>query len=196
MTSACSDHAQMHWHGAHGAAQWVGPGLRAAACHPRRPPTRDYSPIYQPRSSSRLEPPEEHGHCLRGSTGGWSPDRRACPCSRPGRHPRRGGHPVAPQLSWTILVVSWPSAAPRHRRSLPIGNHCLCFNEVGSLAGGWREAVSMPPSRLQLPTPSPRRKRQGSQPPAISAGHLQKGKVSKGDAGYPLLIVLRADILI
>ena len=131
------------------------PRHRAAAHPPLRPPTRDYSSIFPPQGSSSLEPPKEHGQSSRRSTGGWSPDRRACPLSRPGRHPRRGGHPVALQLSWAILVVAWYLDAPRHRRSLPIGSGCS--NEVGSLAGSWREAVSMPPLRLRLPAPSPAR---------------------------------------
>ena len=160
----------------------------AAAHRLLRPPTRDRSPICPPQGSSSLEPPEEHGHISRRSTGGWSPNRPACSSSRTGRHPRRGGHPVAPQLSWTILVVSWPSAAPRHRRSLPIG--IGCSDEVGSFAGASREAVSMPPPRLQLPAPSPRRT------PGIGENEQlrcplatwRKRKLSKGDAGHPLLM--------
>ena len=53
-----------------------------------------------------------------------------------------------------MMVMSWRLGAPRHRRSLPIGSSCS--DEVGSLAGAWREAVSMPPPRLQLLTLSPR----------------------------------------
>ena len=147
----------MHCHALqlHGVAQWVDPDtaqrLTAYSAHLRA----IARPIYPPQGSSSLEPPEEHGHISRRSTGGWSPDRPACSSSRTGRHPRRGGHPVAPQLSWAILVVSWQLGAFRHRRSLPIG--IGCSDEVGSLAGASREAVSMPPPRLQLPAPSPRR---------------------------------------
>ena len=131
------------------------PTLRSGS--PPTPPTyaRSQPTICPPQGSSSLEPPEEHGHISRISTGGWSHNRSACSSRRTGRHPRRGGHPVAPQLSWTILVVSWQLGASRHRRSLPIG--IGCSDEVGSLAGASREAVSMPPPRLQLPAPSPRR---------------------------------------
>ena len=113
------------------------------------------------------------GHCSRGSSRGWSPELRGCPRSRASRHPRRGGHPVAPQLSWAMLVVSLRLGAPRHRRSLPIGSSCS--DEVGSLAGAWREAVSKPPPRLRLPTPSPRRT------PRIGASsHLRCPLAEKG----------------
>ena len=110
---------------------------------------------------------------------GAGADRRGCPGSQDSRHPRRGGHPVTPQLSWTILVVSWPSAALRHRRSLPIGNGCCDEVQVGSLAGACREAVSMPPLRLRLPAPSPART------PGIGAsnhhhGHSGERKLAKG----------------
>ena len=98
----------MHWHSlpaARGCA--VGrPRCRAAAHPPLPPPTLAYSPICPPRSSRSLEPPEEHGQHSRGSSRGWSPERRGCPRSRASRHPRRGGHPVAPHWSWPILVVS------------------------------------------------------------------------------------------
>ena len=147
----------MHWHSlpaARGCA--VGrPRRRAAAHPPLRPPTLAYSPICPPRSSRSSEPPEEVGHRSRGSRGGWAPDRRGCPGSRGSRPQRRRRPLVAPHWSWAMLVVSWRLGAPRHRRSLPIGSSCS--DEVGSLAGAWREAVSMPPPRLRLPTPSPRR---------------------------------------
>ena len=63
-----------------------------------------------------------------------------------------------------------------------------CSNEVGSLAGAWREAVYMPPPRLQLrPHRLPRGERQGSQRSAISAGHLQKmDGFQRGRWLYPL----------
>jgi hypothetical protein len=157
MTSACNEHAHMLCHSLPAARGCeVGrPRHRAAAHPPPRPPTLAYSPIFPPRSSRSLEPPEEHGQHSRGSSRGWSPERRGCPRSRASRHPRRGGHPVAPQLSWAMLVVSLRLGAPRHRRSLPIGSSCS--DEVGSLAGARREAVSLPPPRLRLPTASPRR---------------------------------------
>eukprot|EP00966_Prymnesium_polylepis_P254180 5874270-Prymnesium_polylepis.1 len=52
------------------------PRHRAAAHPPPRPPTLAYSPICPPRSSRSLEPPEELGQHSRGSSRGWSPERR------------------------------------------------------------------------------------------------------------------------
>jgi hypothetical protein len=147
----------MHWHSlpaARGCA--VGrPRRRAAAHPPLRPPTRAYSPICPPRSSRLLEPPKEVGHCSRGWTGGWAPERRGCPGS-PGSRPQRRRRPlVALQWSWARLVVSLRLALCLNRRSLPIGNGCS--DQHGFLAGASGVAVSMPPLRSQLPAPSPRR---------------------------------------
>jgi hypothetical protein len=147
----------MHWHSlpaARGCA--VGrPRHRAAAHPPLRPPTLAYSPIFPPRSSRLLEPPEEVDARSRGSSRGWSPDRRGCPCSRGSRPQRRRRPLVAPHWSWAMLVVSLRLALCLNRRSLPIGNGCS--DQHGFLAGAWRVAVSLPPLRSQLPAPSPRR---------------------------------------
>jgi hypothetical protein len=142
VTSACSEQAHMLCHSlpaARGCA--VGRPRRRAAAHPLlRPPMRDYSPICPPRSSRCAEPPEEVGQRSRGSSRGWSPDRRGCPGSRASRHPRRGGHPVAPHWSWAILVVSSRLGAPANR-IVPVWHNGLA-GEHGTLAAAWRVAVS------------------------------------------------------
>ena len=156
------------------------PRHRAAAHPPPRPPTLAYSPICPPRSSRSLEPPEEHGQHSRGSSRGWSPERRGCPRSRASRHPRRGGHPVAPHWSWPMLVVSWRLGAPRHRLSLPNPNGCS--DQHGFLAGAWRQASGplQAPIKWLLPAPSPRRT-----PRIAVCSHLrctlgEKGSFPKG----------------
>ena len=148
------------------------PRRRAAAHPPLRPPTLAYSPICPPRSSRSLEPPEEHGQHSRGSSRGWSPERRGCPRSRASRHPRRGGHPVAPHWSWPMLVVSWRLGAPANP-FVPVWPNG-CSAEVGSLTAACGETPS--PSRrpgcgfAHLHPAEHRYK--GI--PAISAAHLQK----------------------
>ena len=160
----------MHWHSlpaARGCA--VGrPRRRAAAHPPLRPPTLAYSPICPPRSSRSSEPPEEVGHRSRGSRGGWAPDRRGCPGSRASRHPRRGGHPVAPQLNWAMMVVSWRLGAPRQlSAAAPMSTAPWRAHTQGGRVCA-REGCSCPhPHRRE-------RHRQGSQCAAISAGHLAK----------------------
>ena len=134
-----------------------GSDLTLRSGSPPTPPTyaRSQPTICQPRSSSSLEPPEEVGHRSRGSRGGWAPDRRGCPGSRASQHPRRGGHPVAPQWSWPILVVSSRLVLRpnRHAPLWPSG----CSAEHGTLAAAWREALSKRPTRLRLRSPSPGR---------------------------------------
>ena len=80
------------------------------------------------------------GHRSRGSSRGWSPDHRGCPGSQASRHPRRGGHPVAPQWSWPILVVSWRLAL-RTNCFVPVWPNG-CSAEVGSLTAAWRRTPS------------------------------------------------------
>ena len=157
----------------------VGWSRRRAAAHlPLRPLTRNYSPICSPQGSSSLKPPEEVGHRSRGSRGGWAPDRRGCPGSRASQHPRRGGHPVAPQWSWPILVVS-SRLVLRPKRNVPLWTSG-CSAEHGTLAAAWREALSKRPTRLRLRSPSP-----GRAVVHFRSGHLrcplgEKGSFPKG----------------
>jgi hypothetical protein len=171
----------MHWHSlpaARGCA--VGrPRHRAAAHPPLRPPTLAYSPIFPPRSSRLLEPPEEVDARSRGSSRGWSPDRRGCPCSRGSRPQRRRRPLVAPHWSWAMLVVSLRLALCLNRRSLPIGNGCS--DQHGFLAGASGVAVSMPPLAAGRSFPHRHRgERQGSARRSSSAAHLAKKEASKG----------------
>ena len=175
----------MHWHSLPAARGCkVGRTRRRAAAHPSlRPPTLAYSPICPPRSSRSLEPPEEHGQHSRGSSRGWSPERRGCPRSRASRHPRRGGHPVAPHWSWPMLVVSWRLGAPANP-FVPVWPNG-CSAEVGSLTAAWRDAVSKPPTRLRLRSPSP-----GRAQVQRDSGHLrcplgEKGSFPKGTLDRP-----------
>ena len=171
----------MHWHSlpaARGCA--VGrPRRRAAAHPPLRPPTRAYSPICPPRSSRLLEPPEEVDARSRGSSRGWSPERRGCPRSRASRHPRRGGQPVAPQWSWPILVVSLLLSALARHRKCTSNAHTAALLSMGpgpahKGSGPLCAGLGSGFSHLHWD------ERRYTLSPAISAAHLQKKEASKG----------------
>ena len=159
------------------------PRRRAAAHRLLCPPTRDYSPICPPRSSRLLEPPEEVGHRSRGSTGGWSPDRRGCSSSRGSRPPRRRRPLVAPQWRWIILIVSWRLVLRpnRHAPLWPSG----CSAEHGTLAAAWREALSKRPTRLRLRSPSPGRAAVHFRSSHLRCPLAEKGSFPKGSLATP-----------